>query len=140
MPQLLAGAPGHGPVSLPSSSSSSHLVRCCVRCWIPEAGRRGNLQNALFAAAEKEHRTLRRGIVGVISDLMFDPAPVQPSSAACWPRDTRCSCSRCATRRKRKFSLQPLGKFGDLENAAVKHRLDAVTLKRLLSRKNTRAC
>jgi len=124
---LRLAAPGTA-VSLPSSSSSSHLVRLLRALLDSEAAKEDYLSNCLRAMAD---RALRRGIVGVISDLMFDPVPVQREFGRLLAQGHEVLLFQVRDPTEEDFPFNRWVQFGDLENAAVKHRLDAVTLKRL---------
>jgi uncharacterized protein (DUF58 family) len=119
---------GGQTVWLPAGSTRRHLVRVLDTLAAREAADRDDLAACLHQLLKRNER---RGIVALISDMMYDPAPVQRELAALVAQGHEVVLFRLRDPTEEDFPFNRWVQFGDLENASVKHRVDAVTLRRL---------
>jgi uncharacterized protein (DUF58 family) len=124
-------------VWLPPGSTQRHLVHILDTLAAREAKSKDGLVGSLHQLLERNER---RGIVAVASDLMFDPAPVQRELGGLIAQGHEVLLFQLRDRTEEEFPFNRWVQFGDLENASVKHRVDAVTLRRLYREEYDRLC
>jgi uncharacterized protein (DUF58 family) len=110
------------------SSAGNHLVNILQALVSKDAVAADNLQTCLRTILE---RAEKKGLVVVISDLMFDPKPIQRELARLDAYGHEILVFQLRDKTEEEFPFNRWVEFGDLENAAVKHRLDTVPLKRI---------
>jgi uncharacterized protein (DUF58 family) len=115
-------------VWLPAGSSDAHLARLFMALAGTEALAVDNLPASLRAIRD---RAERRGLVVVISDLLFDPAPVQRELGQLQAQGHEALVFQIRDATEEDFPFNRWAQFRCLENPAVRHRLDTVPLKRL---------
>jgi uncharacterized protein (DUF58 family) len=76
----------------------------------------------------------------VISDMMYDPAPVQRELARLLAQGHEVLLFMVRDPTEQEFPFNRWVQFGDLEDAAVEHRVDAVVLKRVYREEYRRLC
>ena len=113
---------------LPVSSTSAHLVAILREL----AGRPATATDAVAPCLRAMlDRGERRGLVVLISDLLFDPAPTQRELGRLLEQGHEVLLCQLRDPTEEEFPFNRWVEFRDLENAATKHRLDTVPLKRL---------
>ena len=113
---------------LPCSSRSTHLVNI-LRLLVTATGAAGDAVEACLTTILE--RGERRGIIVLISDLMFDPAPVQKELGKLQSQGHELLMFQLRDPMEEDFPFSRWVQFHDLENAAVRHRVDAVPLARI---------
>ena len=113
---------------LPAGSSNAHLVRILDALVVNDAVAADNLATSLRTILD---RAERRGIVAVISDLMFDPQPLQRELGRLQAQGHEVLLFQVRDPTEEDFPFNRWAQFHCLENPAVKHRLDTVPLKRI---------
>ncbi|MDA0838242.1 MAG: DUF58 domain-containing protein [Planctomycetota bacterium] len=113
---------------LPAKSSSTHLVTILQSLVAKDAAAPDGIQPCLKAILD---RAERKGLIVVISDFMFDPAATQRelSRLQAYGHDVLLFQLRDET--EEEFPFNRWVEFGDLENRAIRHRLDAIPLKKI---------
>jgi uncharacterized protein (DUF58 family) len=124
----LALASEGGTVWLPAASSDAHLVRILDALLKNGAVATDCLQGCLRTILD---RSERRGIVAVISDLMFDPAPVQREMGRLQAQGHEVLLFQVRDPVEEDFPFNRWAQFHCRENPAIKHRLDTVTLRKI---------
>jgi len=112
----------------PMSSAGDHLVNILQALVARDAVAEDNLQTCLRTILDRGER---RGLIAVISDLMFDPVPVQRELARLQAYGHEVLVFQLRDKTEEEFPFNRWVEFGDLEDASVKHRLDAVPLKKI---------
>jgi uncharacterized protein (DUF58 family) len=113
---------------LPVSSRSNHMLRILQVL----AGTQAQAQDSLAAGLRVIlDRNETRGIVAVITDLMYDPEPVRKELGRLHAQGHEVLVIQVRDVMEEDFPFNRWVQFFDLENSAVKHRLDAVLLKRI---------
>ena len=112
---------------LPTGSTQRHLVHILTALASKPAQAQDNLQVCLRTLVD---RAERRGIVAVISDFMFDPEPAQRELSRLRAQGHEIILFQPQDPTEHDFPFNRWVQFGDLENKAVTHRVDAVILKR----------
>ena len=117
-----------GTVWLPVRSVKTHLVAilCALACPPPAA--EDDLARCLQAILD---RAEPKGIVAVISDMMYDPLPMQRQLARLQAQGHELLLLQVRDPVEEDFPFNRWVQFEDLENASVRHRLDAAVLKRI---------
>ncbi len=115
-------------VWLPAGSTEAHLVRILRALATRDAVAQDNLHTCLRTIVD---RCELRGIVAVISDMMYDPAPVQREMARLQAQGHEVLLLQLRDPTEQDFPFNRWVQFGDLENVSVRHRVDAATLKKL---------
>ena len=115
-------------VWLPAGSSDMHLVRILAALVTNAAGAPDNLSTSLRAIRD---RAERRGIVAVVSDLLFDPGPVRRELGRLQAQGHEVLVFQVRDATEEDFPFNRWAQFQCLENPAVRHRLDTVPLKRI---------
>ncbi|MCG3147025.1 MAG: hypothetical protein PCFJNLEI_00461 [Verrucomicrobiae bacterium] len=124
----LALAAAREIIWLPAGASDTHLVRILDALVANGAGTPDNLSACLRAIRE---RAERRGLVVVITDLLFDPLPVQRELGRLQAQGHEVLLFQVRDATEEEFPFNRWAQFHCLENPAVKHRLDTVPLKRI---------
>jgi len=113
---------------LPCSSRSTHLVTILRLLLAANDATRDAVTPCLTTILE---RSERRGIIVLISDMMFDPAPVQRELGKLNSQGHEVIMFQLRDPMEEDFPFSRWVQFHDLENAAVRHRVDAVPLARI---------
>jgi uncharacterized protein (DUF58 family) len=113
---------------LPTGSTQRHLVAILTALVANGAAAQDGLQVCLRTLVD---RAERRGIVAVISDMMFDPVPVRRELSRLRAQGHELILLQPIDPTEHDFPFNRWVQFGDLENASTRHRVDAVMLKRL---------
>lgn len=125
----IAGAAAEfGDTWLPAGSGETHLVRFVQALCSAEGTGRDDLAEALRVQVE---RSERRGLTAVISDLMFDPAPVQAQLARLVAQGHDLVVFQVCDPVEREFPFSRWIRFQSLEAGGRGRRVDTVPLKRL---------
>lgn len=112
---------------LPAGSTQRHLVQILTALASKPAQSEDNLPVCLRTLVD---RVERRGIVALISDFMFDPEPVRKELARLRAQGHEIILFQMQDPTEHDFPFNRWVQFGDLENKAILHRVDAVILKR----------
>jgi len=113
---------------LPVRSVNTHLVTLLQALVAGGPVAEDNLQVCLRTILDRaEHK----GIVAVISDLMFDPVPVQRELARLQAQGHEVLLFQLRDPTEEDFPFSRWVQFGCLEDPSVRHRLDAAILKRV---------
>ena len=113
---------------LPASSRGDQLVKMLTELASTDAVAEDNLGTCLRTMLE---RAERRGLVAVISDLMFPPKPVQRELASLHAQGHEVLLFQLRDPTEEDFPFNRWVQFEDLEHPSVRHRVDAVPLKRV---------
>lgn len=113
---------------LPAGSTQPHLVRILMALAGNEPAAPDAVADCLDAMVGRGER---RGIVVVISDLMYDPEPVQRNLARLQAQGHEVILMDMRDPTEEDFPFNRWVQFGDLEDSSVRHRVDAVVLKRI---------
>ncbi|MCZ7649473.1 MAG: DUF58 domain-containing protein [Planctomycetota bacterium] len=109
-------------------STQAHLVRVLQALAAREAGALDQLPVTLQQILD---RARRKGLVALVSDLMFDPAPVQRALASLQAQGHEVLLFQLRDPAEEDFPFNRWVQFQDLEDPARRHRLDTIPLKRL---------
>ena len=112
----------------PMRASETHLVTILQALASNEAIAADNLQVCIRTILD---RAERRGLVVLLSDMMYDPIPVQQQLARLQAYGHEVLLFQFRDETEEEFPFNRWVEFGDLENLATKHRLDAVPLKKI---------
>jgi uncharacterized protein (DUF58 family) len=112
----------------PVKSTEQHLVQLFTALAETKPKGEGNLEIALKSLLE---RGGYKGLVVVVSDLMFDPEPVQRQLACLQAQGHEVLVCQVVDETIKTFPFNRWAVFQDLELASRKHRLDAVPLKKI---------
>ena len=113
---------------LPAGSGETHLVRCVQALCAAEGNGADDLAECLRVQVE---RSERRGITALISDLMFDPAPVQSQLARLKAQGHDLVVFQVCDPVEQDFPFNRWIRFNDLESAGRGTRIDTVPLRRI---------
>lgn len=113
---------------LPPRSTENHLVRVLQMLAATPPDGEDNLATTLAALLD---RSERRGLLVAISDLMFDPAPVQAQLGRLQAQGHEVLLFQLRDPTEEDFPFNRWADFRDLEGALTAHRLDAVPLKKI---------
>lgn len=119
---------GSETLCIPASSSAIHLVSILRALVSRDAETEDSLPACLRAILDRGER---KGLVVVISDLMFDPQPAKRELARLQAQGHEVLLFQLRDPTEEDFPFNRWVEFRDLENAAVKHRIDTVPLKRI---------
>ncbi|MFW6107303.1 MAG: DUF58 domain-containing protein [bacterium] len=119
---------GEGTHWLPARSSGRHLVAILGGLLARRPAAADSLRACLRSLLD---RSERRGIVAVVSDLMFDPRPVQAELARLDAQGHEVLLFQLRDPTEEDFPFNRWVDFRDLEDAGVRHLIDTVPLKRL---------
>jgi uncharacterized protein (DUF58 family) len=117
-----------GTTWIPVSSRSSHMLQILQSLAGAQPAAKDNLVSSLRVILDRNET---RGIVVVITDLMFDPDPVQREMGRLHAQGHEVLLVQVRDPTEEDFPFNRWVQFFDLENKAVKHRLDAVLLKNI---------
>jgi uncharacterized protein (DUF58 family) len=112
---------------LPASSTQAQMVRILQALASARASAADALDVSLRAVLE---RVSRRGIVAIVSDLMFDPGPVRRDIRKLQARGHEVMVFQVRDPDVESFPVNRWMQFDSLERPGVCHRLDTVPLKR----------
>ncbi len=113
---------------LPVRSADTHLVQI-LRALVHRApAAEDSLQVCLKAILD---RAERRGLIVVVSDLMFDPGPIQQQMARLQAQGHEVLVFQVRDTLEETFPFNRWVQFQDLENPAQRHRLDPVPLRKI---------
>ncbi len=113
---------------LPVRSVNTHLVAILQALANTEPVAQDGLQTCLRTIVD---RTEPKGLIAVVSDMMYDPAPVQRELGRLQAQGHEVLLLQLRDPTEEDFPFNRWVQFHDLENAGVKHRLDAAILKRI---------
>lgn len=113
---------------LPPRSVQQHLVQILQALATRQAAGGDHLQTCLRTLLE---RSERRGMLVVISDLMFDPEPVQRQIARLAAQGHDVLVFQIRDPNEEDFPFNRWVRFQDRESPARRHRIDTVPLRRL---------
>jgi uncharacterized protein (DUF58 family) len=113
---------------LPASSREDHLVQILRGLAVKGPASRDNLRTCLRTLLD---RAERRGLVAVISDFMFDPVAVRQQVARLQAQGHEILLFQVRDPTEEDFPFNRWVTFRDLENSAIRHRLDTVPLKKI---------
>jgi len=122
---------------LAPGSTQRHLVRVLGELAARQPARPDDLAGCL---GDLLARNERRGIVALISDMMFDPVPVRRELGGLVAQGHEVLLFMLRDPTEEDFPFNRWVQFGDLEDATVRHRVDAVTLARLYHEEYERLC
>jgi len=112
----------------PMRASETHLVTILQALASNDAVAADNLQVCIRTILD---RAERRGLVVLLSDMMYDPIPVQQQLARLQAYGHEVLLFQLRDETEEEFPFNRWVEFGDPENQATKHRLDAVPLKKI---------
>jgi len=112
----------------PVRSSEAHLVRILQALASKPPAGADNLVNTIRAVVDRGER---KGMVILISDMMYDPIPVQKQLARLTAQGHEVLVCQLRDPTEEDFPFNRWVMFGDLEDASVHHRLDTVPLKKI---------
>jgi uncharacterized protein (DUF58 family) len=125
---IAGAAPGNTDTWLPAGSGETHLVRF-VRALCATEGTGGDdLTDALRVQVE---RSERRGLTALISDMMFDPVPVQAQLARLAAQGHDLAVFQICDPVEQEFPFSRWIRFQSLEAGGRGRRVDTVPLKKL---------
>lgn len=113
---------------VPFSSRGSHLVAILQALVSQDAVGRDNLQTSLRTILDRGEK---RGLIVLVSDMMYDPLPVQQQLARLHAQGHEVLLIQLRDPTEEDFPFNRWVEFRDLENPATKHRIDAIPLKRI---------
>jgi uncharacterized protein (DUF58 family) len=113
---------------LPPRSVQTHLVEILQALVTRPASAADHLPVILRTLLE---RSERRGLIVVVSDLMFDPAPVQQQLARLQAQGHEVLVFQIRDPAEEDFPFNRWVQFLDREDPARRHRLDTVPLRRI---------
>jgi len=116
------------PLWLPNSSAGNHLVRILEALVKTSAAGENALDKCLQAVLERGER---KGMVVLVSDLMFDPAPVRKQLTRLQAQGHEVLLVQLRDRMEEEFEFNRWVQFEDLERAGLRRRIDAVPLKKI---------
>ena len=113
---------------LPPRSIQQHLVQILQALATRRPAAADHLQVSLRTILE---RSERRGLIVVISDLMFDPTPVQQQIARLQAQGHEALLFQVRDPNEEDFPFNRWVQFQDREAPSRRHRIDTVPLRRL---------
>jgi uncharacterized protein (DUF58 family) len=113
---------------LPPGSRSQDLVAILAALAGAGAAGRDGLAEGVRTFAD---RAGRRGLIAVVSDFLFDPAPLQRELGRLQARGHEVILFQIRDPTEEEFPFRQWVLFGDLENRAVRHRVDGALLSHL---------
>jgi uncharacterized protein (DUF58 family) len=117
-----------GDAWLPAGSGETHLVRCVQALCAAEGSGGDDLAECLRVQVE---RSERRGLTALVSDLMFDPLPVQAQLARLKAQGQDLVVFQICDPVEEDFPFNRWIRFQSLEAAGRGTRIDTVPLKRI---------
>jgi uncharacterized protein (DUF58 family) len=124
----LAMTASDGTRWLPAGSTDAHLVRLLAELATAEPTQRDDVVGCVRSLAD---RAERRGIAVIISDLMLDPEPLQRECARLAAQGHEILICQLRDPTEEHFPFNRWVQFGDLENSATRHRVDALVLREI---------
>lgn len=112
----------------PPSATEAHLVRLFTSLAASNPQGEGGLHSSLEALLERGEY---KGMVIVISDFMFDPAPIQRQLGRLGAQGHELLLIHVSDPTTEDFPFNRWVVFQDLEVPGLRHRVDAVPLKKL---------
>lgn len=121
---------GHGEKQewFPPSGTEAHLVRLFTALASTDPAGEGGVESALNALLERNEY---KGILVLITDLMFDPEPIQRQLGRLGAQGHELLLMQVADPTTEEFPFNRWVVFQDLEVPGLRHRVDAVPLKKL---------
>jgi uncharacterized protein (DUF58 family) len=110
------------------ASNDQHMVRILRALSSRSPAADDNLLTSLETILE---RAERRGVIAVISDLMFDPIPVQRQLAKLQAQGHEVLVFQLRDPTEESFPFNRWVQFIDREKSAVRYRIDPVPLKKI---------
>ncbi len=117
-----------GTTWLPAGSTERHLVAILRTLATHDAVAEDNVGRCLRTILDRGER---KGLVVLVSDMMYDPAPVQRELARLSAQGHEVLLLQLRDPTEEDFPFNRWVQFGDLEDPSVRHRVDAVPLKRI---------
>jgi uncharacterized protein (DUF58 family) len=111
-----------------ASSRPSHMLKILQALAATPEAAQDSLAVGLRAILDRQET---RGIVAVLTDLMFEPGPVQRELGRLHAQGHEVLLIQARDATEEDFPFNRWVQFSDLENASVRHRLDAVMLKKI---------
>jgi uncharacterized protein (DUF58 family) len=121
-------ANGEKTAWLQTSGTERHLVRILESLVERPPEGVDDMERTLRAIVD---RGARRGLIVVLTDLMYPPEPVQKQLASLQARGHEVLLFQFRDQTEEEFPFNRWVEFRDLENAATRRRLDAVPLRRI---------
>lgn len=115
-------------VWLPAGSTQMSMVRTLQALASMEPAGQDNVADCISATVDRGER---RGIIVLITDAMYDPEPVQKQLARLQAQGHEVILIQICDPTEQDFPFNRWVQFGDLEDGSVKHRVDAVVLRRI---------
>jgi uncharacterized protein (DUF58 family) len=125
---MKAGTSAGADSWLPAGSGEAHLVRCVQALCAAEGSGGDDLAESLRVQVE---RSERRGITALVSDLMFDPVPVQTQLARLKAQGHDLVVFQVCDPVEQDFPFNRWIRFQNLEASGRGTRIDTVPLKRI---------
>jgi uncharacterized protein (DUF58 family) len=113
---------------IPVSSRSNHMLPILQALAGVQAAARDNLGSSLRVILDRNET---RGIVAVITDLMYDPGPIRQELGRLHAQGHEVLLIQVRDPTEEDFPFNRWVQFHDLEDKSVKHRLDGALLKKL---------
>ena len=113
---------------LPMRSNDLHRVQILRALATKSPAADDNLRTSLETILD---RAERRGLIAIISDLMFDPTPVQSQLAKLQGQGHEVLVFQLRDPTEESFPFNRWVRFIDRENPAIRHRIDPVPLKKI---------
>lgn len=113
---------------LPLRSTQNHLVAFLQALATKQAAAEDALQPCLKAVRDRGER---RGLVVLVTDLMYDPLPIQRELAQLQAQGHELLLLNLRDPTEEDFPFNRWVEFRDLENAGVRHRLDTIPLRKI---------
>jgi len=115
-------------VWLPTRSAHTHLVQILEALVGHPPAAPDRLHTCLRAILDRGER---RGLVVFVSDMMYDPLPVQRELARLQAQGHEVLLFQLRDPTEEEFPFNRWVQFHDLENPATRHRIDTVPLKKI---------
>jgi uncharacterized protein (DUF58 family) len=112
---------------LPARFSQEHLVRILQALATADVSASDGLEQCLSVLLDRREP---KGLIVVVSDFMYAPAPVQKQLGRLQAQGHEILPAMVKDPQEEDFPFNRWVRFGDLENAAVRHRVDTVPLKK----------
>jgi len=113
---------------VPASSKDAQLVTILGALLAQDAAAPDNVQRCLRTILD---RAARKGLVVLVSDMMYDPAPVQVELGKLQAQGHEVLLFQLRDPTEEDFPFNRWVEFRDLEDAATKHRIDTILLARI---------
>ena len=113
---------------VPASSKDAQLVTILGALVAQGAAAPDNVQRCLRTNLD---RAARKGLIVLVSDMMYDPAPVQGELGKLQAQGHEVLLFQLRDPTEEDFPFNRWVEFRDLEDAATKHRIDTILLARI---------